>query len=130
MRKAKIGTIGIAFILICVCLLFSNRAVAKGLQDYFDEGYKAYQKAHYKQALQSWKIGLELSEEQKHIRGQSMFLRNIVVIYANLGQYEKALLYAEKSLAIQRKIGDVKGEAGTLNLKFLLQLDPEIVISY
>jgi tetratricopeptide (TPR) repeat protein len=57
---------------------------------------------------------LSLAEQQRHEKAQSVFLTNIGVVYRNLGQYNKALLFYQKALAIDRKLGDMKGEGVTL----------------
>ena len=44
-----------------------------------------------------------------------MSLNSIGRVYHGLGQYQKALEYFEKSLAIRQKLGDVEGEGVTLN---------------
>ena len=47
-------------------------------------------------------------------RAKGGTLNNIGVVYKSRGQYQEALEYYERSLAIKTKLGDVKGEGFTL----------------
>jgi tetratricopeptide (TPR) repeat protein len=57
---------------------------------------------------------LEISRKIGNIRGDSVTLASIGLVYKYLGQYQKGLEYYEKSLEISRKIDDVNQAAVTI----------------
>jgi len=114
MKVRFMTMVSVMLIGIAMGLGLSDIVQAKGLKEYFQEGMQAARAARYQQAINAWKQGLDLAEQQGHEKAQGVFLGNIGVVYKNLGQYDKALSYYQKALAIHKKIGDVKGEGADL----------------
>ena len=104
----------VIFVAMGISLLITYFAQAQDIQDYYQEGLQAYSAALYPKAISAWKEGLNLAENQGNEQAQGVFLRNIGLVYWNLGQYQKAFSYYEKSLSVHRKIGDEKGEGDNL----------------
>jgi len=57
---------------------------------------------------------LAIDRESDYKKGIGNNLSNIGIVYKNLGDYQKALSYYERALAIRREIGDKKGEGADL----------------
>jgi CHAT domain-containing protein/Tfp pilus assembly protein PilF len=107
--------VSVILVVMALCLTLVGSTEAKGLKEYYEEGIQAARAGRYQEAINAWKQGLNLAEQQGNEKAQGVFLRKIGLTYKNLNQYQKALSYLHKALAITRKIGDVIGEGYNLS---------------
>ena len=64
-------------------------AKAEGLESYNQKGLNAYNAARYRHAIRIWEKGLSLAKQQGNDEAMVVFLENIGLVYANLGQNKK-----------------------------------------
>ena len=60
-------------------------------------------------------VALAFAEQNGNLSAQARMLHEFGVVYAALGENEKALTYYKEALPLSRRMGDPKGEASTLN---------------
>jgi len=92
----------------------NHAATGEELDRLKKEGSNAFDRADMAGAEKAWLAGLEKAQalrEEVHI---SAFLSNLALIYARLGQFEKALDYNGRALAIDEKLGNDKNIAISL----------------
>jgi tetratricopeptide (TPR) repeat protein len=79
-----------------------------------DEGFAAYYKADYQNALEIWQTALNQAQTLNVQYYISEFLGTIGMAYRELGWYQQALESFEQALAITQKIHYQEGEASAL----------------
>ncbi|MCK4469195.1 MAG: tetratricopeptide repeat protein [Desulfobacterales bacterium] len=105
--------------LIITILIFTlpAGALAASVDDgwrLISEGGRLYHKSDFYGAAKKWEEALRIFEQNNFKKGISAAIGNLGIVYANLGQYQKALRFYEKALAIDREFGDRKGEGNNL----------------
>ncbi|MEQ9234167.1 tetratricopeptide repeat protein [Coleofasciculus sp. E2-BRE-01] len=76
----------------------------------FQQGIEQSETSQFEAALQSWQQALIIYREIKDRQGEVRTLRNLGLVYRNLGDYPKAIEHFQQSLAIARQIQDRQGE--------------------
>jgi CHAT domain-containing protein len=87
-------------------------------QQVYDEGYRLFQKGDaesLRQAIGQFENALKLSHQSYNRPLQALSLLSLGLIYANLGQLQKALEFDNQALPIFRVVGDLNHQAMTLN---------------
>ena len=113
MRDKRIASV--VLLLTALLVGFSGVAWGQDLQDYLDEGLQKYNRSEFRGALEKWKQGLELARKMDDSVAVSTFLRNVGLVYEELGDYTRALSYDEQALKIDKQISNLKGETRSLN---------------
>ena len=88
-----------------------------------DQGIEEYQNGQFQQAIRSWELASSLynvvQDDFEDIsplqEGEETILGNIGLAYNQLGDYNKAISYQERSLQLAREIGNRGGEVVALN---------------
>lgn len=96
------------FILSLRTIAFAS-SVRDGI-DLYAEGEKLYDQSDFQGATRKWKQALRIFEGHNFKKGISQTLSMLGFVCFRAGQYEKALSYREKELAINRQIGDRRWE--------------------
>ena len=86
------------------------------------QGREQFQVSQFRAAIDSWQqalqyyraIGVREAFPQESRQGEAKSLHNLGSAYQNLSQYKKAIALYQKSLAIDRKIGNRQGETISL----------------
>jgi tetratricopeptide (TPR) repeat protein len=78
----------------------------------YDQGQLAYQSARWDEALESFEALLE-EKLVDELRGE--VLSEAALAYKDKGEWERAIEYCERSLAIKEKVGDEQRMAATFN---------------
>ena len=77
-------------------------------------GKQYYRLGNFKKALPYLEESLTLARELGELRGETLVLNNLSLIYKAFGDYQKALEYSQRDLAISQMIGDKTGKGATL----------------
>jgi tetratricopeptide (TPR) repeat protein len=78
-------------------------------------GNVLYDHSYFPHSLTSWNNALDFYITIRDLDFEAVCYSNIGRAYKQLGQYQKALEYHEKALAINKEIGDRNGEAAGYN---------------
>jgi tetratricopeptide (TPR) repeat protein len=96
----------------------SPAATKENAERLFEEGDTLYQQGSaqsLEQAIQKWQEARLLYRAVGDRRGEATTLSNIGLVYSDLGEKQKALVFYNQALPIRRAVGDRGGEATTLN---------------
>ena len=85
------------------------------MQEFREQGYKAYYRGEYDAAIKKWQQGLEIANRLRKRNSVANFFGSMGNVFTDLGQYAKALFYYKKVLAIHHEIENQKGEGADLN---------------
>jgi len=112
----------VSAVLVAMCALLSPSTVMAQSKDegirFFKEADALREKAQtntdLRQAVQNYEQALRIFERVGSKREIGVTANNLGLVYADWGQYDKAVDYYEKSLAIAREFKDRKVEGQTL----------------
>jgi len=90
---------------------FENVSDSEKARTLLKIGDVLYDHSYFIHSLKSWTNALIYYTKIKDIDTESVCYSNIGLAYKQLGEYQKALEYHEKALAIKKDIGDRNGEA-------------------
>ncbi len=74
-----------------------------------DRGYNASLLSDLQKQTECYLNALRLYEKQNNPGGAAMTFSNLSALYSDLGQTDKAILYAKKAIAIREELIDTKG---------------------
>jgi len=112
----------IIFSFVVITIFFSGLVYGRSLrrmETLYNEGTELYNRSDFRGAAEKWEKGLEIARKINP-ENISVFIGNLGVVYANLGDYQKALSCHEESLKIAKKNGNKEGISSSLgNLGFV-----------
>lgn len=79
------------------------------------QGIGMYNLTQNDSALKLYQRALEIALEEKNERMQGALYNNIGIVYSEMGELKKTIVYYEKSLGIRKRIGDVSGVGSSYN---------------
>ncbi len=101
----------------------SNDNYGDAAAAYYKAGLFCFEKNSGKKAIPYLKESANLYGKNKDFKKVMKIYSNIGLIYANIDEYEKALLYFQQSLKIRKSIGTQKDIAsGLLDLAYILSV--------
>ncbi len=107
--------IGSLFMQPCRPALASSSASgASAPEQYMEQGWRAFQRGAFEQAVVSWMEGARLYERDQKPAEQSEALTHLALAYQSIGQYKEAFKSLESALRLAEKSRDRKRIAAVL----------------
>ena len=82
----------------------------------YNEGKILWELYQYKEAIDKFKLALEIDRKLGRLKNVALELSSIGEIYYNLSQYDSVLAYCDSALVIARRINDRQVECATLKI--------------
>ncbi len=103
-----------------------NDNIEEAANSYYKAGLYCFEKNLSEKAIPYLKEAAKLYAEKKDFKKVMKIYSNIGLIYSNLDQYKKSLLYFQQSLKIRKNIGNEKDIAsGLLDLAYILSVQQD-----